>query len=600
MESYGITETVAAGNDYLKAIPKRSVLVRALQQQNVNPPEAGSQGTFDPFSTTSVADALGKFIAKRFKEELTIAYLNEFRERLKGVRPLGLLLPETNRLLLNTEPYAYTSFLKSLQEAGREDLRQAPENTLLFLENKTTRDAAILKIDANVYLTSVAALHTVKSVYRGDKPALAIGRINTLESVKAIASNDLCTTLQLLALLARNFHRQDGEFISAEEFRPFANEKVIRYFLGILLEKEVEALKAITIKNQPADVWLKSAASVADLPTKPNFRAYLGRIAETSKKLKAAAPSEDLSNFERYYAYLDAALDAIEIGLDMSSFISRDSTISNDFKIPDKVRESYLPLARNVLTLTKAVHEKQYGVALTNALSIAAQQFATAPDDVIGPDTRQEIIKYGTFLVTLTGAQSSDDMVAALETAALPVGSYRIKRNSPFSVSLNAYAGIFGGRERFESVPISDQNIASQYEEVRNGFAWGASAPVGIAFNWGGFDDRESTKLAAKDFSSFSVFLPLIDVGGVFAFRLQDQTSALPELAWKNILAPGIGAIYGFHNSPVALTLFTQYGPQLRKVTVAGNEFQPSAWRIGLSITADIPIFNLFVRKPAR
>ncbi|WP_461150446.1 hypothetical protein [Spirosoma pulveris] len=37
-------------------------------------------------------------------------------------------------------------------------------------------------------------------------------------------------------------------------------------------------------------------------------------------------------------------------------------------------------------------------------------------------------------------------------------------------------------------------------------------------------------------------FPALIDVGGVFAFRLQDSVSTLPELAWKNIFTPGIGA----------------------------------------------------------
>jgi hypothetical protein len=42
-------------------------------------------------------------------------------------------------------------------------------------------------------------------------------------------------------------------------------------------------------------------------------------------------------------------------------------------------------------------------------------------------------------------------MLDALDAAALPVGSYRIKRNSYENISINAFAGAFLGAEWYPS-----------------------------------------------------------------------------------------------------------------------------------------------------
>jgi hypothetical protein len=99
-----------------------------------------------------------------------------------------------------------------------------------------------------------------------------------------------------------------------------------------------------------------------------------------------------------------------------------------------------------------------------------------------------------------------------------------------------------------------------------------------------------------KGGSSLTVFLPLVDVGAVTSFRLQDGETQLPTLSWQNVWAPGVYLIYGFRNSPLSLHLGTQYGPDLRKINAENNTIITSqAWKmINVGITVDIPVFNIY------
>ena len=58
-------------------------------------------------------------------------------------------------------------------------------------------------------------------------------------------------------------------------------------------------------------------------------------------------------------------------------------------------------------------------------------------------DTLKKLYKYGTFMAAVVQAKSSDDIENVIESFALPTGSARIKRESQFNVSLNAYAGLY-------------------------------------------------------------------------------------------------------------------------------------------------------------
>ena len=65
------------------------------------------------------------------------------------------------------------------------------------------------------------------------------------------------------------------------------------------------------------------------------------------------------------------------------------------------------------------------------------------------------------LIANIVNAKSANDAQAAIESAVLPVGSYSIKQNSIFNVSVNGYLG---------------------YEYEFN-YAQGIYAPIGFSFS---------------------------------------------------------------------------------------------------------------------
>jgi len=224
---------------------------------------------------------------------------------------------------------------------------------------------------------------------------------------------------------------------------------------------------------------------------------------------------------------------------------------------------------------------KNYGLALTNVLDVLS---------ILMPNSKTvaQVVKYGNFAVTISKANSASEFDQALESAALPVGSYAVKRHSYKNISLNAYAGVFAAVQYYPgTIPAS---------VIKQNTLLGFTAPVGIAYSWGNcyWDSKKRDSLNG---SSSTIFLSIIDIGSVTGFRLtHDSTATLPSFTWANVLAPGLFYIYGFAKSPISIGGGVQYGPQLRSVTNNSAEVLPSAVTLRLFVVVDIPLFNLFTR----
>jgi hypothetical protein len=200
--------------------------------------------------------------------------------------------------------------------------------------------------------------------------------------------------------------------------------------------------------------------------------------------------------------------------------------------------------------------------------------------------TLKSLLKYGTFMAAIIDAKTSDDVQAAIESAALPVGSARIKRESTFNIALNAYCGPYMGYERVYDL---DPKWMSASKSTVN--SYGLTAPVGISVSLGGNCRR------AKNHSSYSLFLSVIDIGAIASFRFIDTTTeVLPTIQLKNILSPGIFFSYGIPKLPISINAGWQMGPLLRKVDAQINEntYSDRYGRVSLSICIDIPIVNFY------
>ena len=183
--------------------------------------------------------------------------------------------------------------------------------------------------------------------------------------------------------------------------------------------------------------------------------------------------------------------------------------------------------------------------------------------------------------------KNSDEVERAIEAAALPVGSSRIKRVSDFNVALNSYAGLFYGVER-----INGLDSGKWKPNV-----YGVTAPIGVSISWG---HRFLVFPSKKEWST-SIYLTLIDLGAVAAFRFKDDsTSQVPTIKFENIFSPGAFLSIGIPKTPLSFNIGAQMGPNLRKVNAdaaKGNDFSDKIyWRFSTSLVVDIPIVNFYTK----
>jgi hypothetical protein len=199
-------------------------------------------------------------------------------------------------------------------------------------------------------------------------------------------------------------------------------------------------------------------------------------------------------------------------------------------------------------------------------------------------DLNKKILKYGTFMATIVHAKSSDDVQTIIESIAMPAGSFRVKRESDYNISLNGFAGFFGGHEYIKN---TENNII-------NNFA--ISAPIGIAFTKGKCSRFVINKKNKDKGLAHGLFVSLIDIGALASFRFGDDSSQVAStVELKQILAPGIFYTLYFRNSPLTLTVGGQMGPLLREITPSDAKLEENFYyRVGVSLVVDIPLFNLY------
>lgn len=196
---------------------------------------------------------------------------------------------------------------------------------------------------------------------------------------------------------------------------------------------------------------------------------------------------------------------------------------------------------------------------------------------------RGKILKYGTFMASVAGAQSSDEIANAIESIALPAGSYSVKRNSNTNISVNGFLG-YGY--------YTDNKLDKNASDIRSSYNmnWSFYAPVGVAFS--------TTFNKKASWGSVSAFIPLIDVGGLANYRLiNDSTVIERKITLNDILSPGLNLIYSIPRTPLSFCAGVVYRPTLAYDKKNGNIINiPGMWSGNFSLLIDIPIINLHTR----
>ena len=182
-----------------------------------------------------------------------------------------------------------------------------------------------------------------------------------------------------------------------------------------------------------------------------------------------------------------------------------------------------------------------------------------------------------------------------IEKYAMPVGSYKVKRRSRWSVDLNAYVGVYAGYE------WAQQPGSNSYRGAAGGVL-GFTAPIGFTYSWAGYTGKGNTNegysVSAKkglrrfNGSSHSISFTIIDIGAVVSYRFTNAADEpLPEkVTWGQVIAPGLFYRYGIKNTPLCVHIGGQLAPQLRTINDVKNQ---NTIRATMGVTMDLPLLNL-------
>lgn len=373
------------------------------------------------------------------------------------------------------------------------------------------------------------------------------------------------------------------KWLTARQFNEVMSNKPTREaFLGLMYQR----LSSLDLGSDlSSDGIAMLATSLINTISKVNTQQDSLRV----KRLR----NEDVG-FKDYYPFLRATISFLNDAITTPLFTPK-VTNSNSFGAALPLTAQYgilrdIPTISNqTLDLFDNISKREYGPAISNLVQLF-EVFAFKADepcDLLPKDScsqlrrvKTNILKYGTFFAGIASAKEPGDISAAFSAAAVPQGSSRTKRVNKYDFGLNAY---FGGSFGRENIQAYKQNGISPINHLS------LSVPLGFSFSF---------KTGRNASGSWTVFTPIIDLGVVTSFRINDPNAQdLPELKLENLIAPGVIALYNIGNTPFSVGAGWQYGPLAREITINGVTTSSTAYRWNIFFGVDVPIFDFYTRE---
>lgn len=569
---------------------------------------------------TNIADGLARFLIKRGKEELNIAFFQRMKDFLNDNEEARTLFPATSEFLLRIEVYRYAELLQSLREAFYKDINNLIVNLNLLIDLPKYQKLLKQLPEIRVAIRSAKIVSVLSQQHSAIHPAVLISKLDSLSEWSEINVN-LGSSWRVLDVISQSVRlaTTSEDSIAWIKFNDFYENIVrdsttLRIYLGLLYQ-QMDSIKFrigttdTTVQRFMADNK-DNLFRIVDLVE--NFLTLANDVDQTIKNIKEAnKKGKELTN-DDYYTYIEKAINITEYGFKVANTIK-----------PKVIDDRYIVMARNANSLYKNIYTKNYNAAVMNAYLILDEalskskeavdeslkiKFANDPgtlttaqvalkqknslfeNEMEQSKTVEKILRYGNMMASIVKSENPEDAEAAIEAAALPAGSSSIKKNSNWNISLNAYIGGY-----YNNYTNNTDKIDGNNSKI------GVTAPVGIAFSKGlGFNDR-----TGRSFGSVSLFVSVIDVGAIAGYRLNDDSTALNQKVTINdIFAPGGYLVYGIGLPwwkwstyvPLSIGYGWQYGSRLYYRNTDGTltTSSESRWRNNWFLAIDIPLANFY------
>jgi hypothetical protein len=539
-------------------------------------------------SASQIIDGTALFIKKRVREELKIAFLNQFKQKLDGDPLFARLLPSTFRTfqsiaeLDNPMPSLNNVALNAFQA----DIEQLPEN----IEAALLYDAEFEEVRHNANFKYFALpFNTIKHFQLGSHPAFAL---QDVQSKYFKDGTELDRIIQMMVILNDNLRateqdemnvRSNGDddskitFIDNSSWSNLRKKGGDSLFMALIYRNFKDSIFT-EISNKPLPDVRKKMQILGE-----NIGDYLANL--NAFEILSSNMKDEANRQNRDSLALQLTWNVMQL-IDKSHLIyfsMLDKKAQENYK--NNYWLTYKPIAEATLKATAALQKRNYAGAVLNTFQIL-RGLSDIPSLKSRGLFQNELLKnfffYGNFMTDILTAYNSEEVSTILDRYAAPVGSYSLKRKAKFSVSLNAYPGLF--------VAVEDPLGSAPNSGLKRwGFVSGVTAPIGLSFNWGSY--------GKKDNQNISLFISAVDIGAVLSYRwTNDVAEGLPNnVEWAQVLSPGLHLMYGLPNLPITFSAGYQISPRLRQVAVTTSKTENRNFeRITLATMVDVTIFNFY------
>lgn len=539
---------------------------------------------------TVLIDGIARFLVKRVKEELSIAFFSRLQALLQKPEfaDARTLFPQTTATLnlIGDQIYNYNIYLSNLRDAFGNDLDDLLQHLPDVVNNPNY--ATFFHTHAELKALLLSAIYLGDQLQQQQPAGKILENYNT-ELLDSLPNKDIKGAVQTLQLVSASLRSQgtDHYWIDKDSIQLLIKDPVaVQIYLGLIYQQAI---------NKNIQFNAGSLATIMDSKSVPeNIVAYnkyiQGFISNVDRLITSINDFKDKPADKRvlkdYYPVYDNTFRVFEYATKVKDLPGMSITISPSFI-------NYISLMRAGGNVARDLGAGEYGSALINICQlyqygIAAYNENKVPKQTDPGKVSRFLLQYGATIASLAAADSSAEVEAILEKAVLPPGSATIKRVSLFNVSLNAYTGLYGGHEFIKGV--NDKLVVNSF---------GVTAPIGFSFSWG----HKLFFFNSKHEWSTSLFVSLVDLGAVAAYRFgDDSTASVPTIQFKNIVSPGVFLSIGIPKTPLSVNLGGQMGPNLRKIDqksdgLLSNDYENKVyWRVSAGIVVDIPLLNLYTK----
>ncbi len=554
--------------------------------------------------STQMIDAVAQFLVDRVKGELTVAFFDKFLGKIEESNEMQILFPDTYYLLKNQDLFK----IPSMGELWVESFQNDVYNLIPNFESLIVTDTNYIHLKKSQSIKSFRLAYHLMNKALDETP---LGEILVeLDENLGGVEDEIGLSVMGLNMLAHNVRNRKDKYNLSNDFIPLdifrtLNDNGTKYLVAFLYYEHKDFFDSVKIKGSPISELI-STKHDAFAKNIGRFVYILNRFKKQEELLtvinKNAIETGQQRGLHEYYMELtDILMDMTEFGFRLKYFSHPDEYYKDKFHL------IYQPMGKHLLLAIQATKEQDYGQLLLNAMQafepVFEERVSSLETEIATLSSKQdiniekletkkrrlEILKstikniafYGGFMVDVLSAQNSVQIKGILDRYALPIGSYSMKRRAKTSIDLNAFPGLYTGNE-FEVGGIENQ-----------GWVSGVTAPIGFALSWG-----DKKLFSKRKEHSFSIFIPVIDIGAAFSYRWSDELSGFPEdVKWSQVLSPGAYATWGFRKMPVSVMAGFQYTPDLRTVEIQGIKTAQNAWRLGLNAVVDVPIFNFYYQE---